>query len=348
MTGLKIQLLFIFVVLVSVISPGLAEEKPPVAIEASKIQYQPHARPVRTSGILAYKRRQTLSFKTDGPVESLQVEVGDKVKKGQLLAHLNLNAINARVAEASARKLQAQRNLERFRKLHTTNALSLDQLQQAETDLRVAESQLEVARFNQKYSSIHAPAEGVILNRFVDKFEQVTPNQPVLELADESQGWIIRSAVTDREIARIRLNDKAEMTFDALPGEIFHGKITQIGVVGNDKTGTFEIEITLPADNITNLRAGFVNQVKILPSQSRSLALIPAMSIITAGKKASVFVFNQQKQVAEKREITVEFLDGSYIAISSGLSEDDLLITSGAGLLRDGEKARMISEELAP
>ena len=348
MTALKTHLTVFLVMFCFVTHQAIAEEKPPVAVEVRQIQYQPYARPIYTSGILAHKRRQTLSFKTSGPVEQLMVEVGDRVKKGELLAHLNLYGINAQEAEASARKLQAQRNLKRYQQLHTTNALSLDQLQQAETDLRVADSQLQVAAFNQKYSSIHAPANGLILKRHVEKHELVAPNQPILELADESQGWVIKTGVTDREIARIRLNDRAEISFDALPSQMFKGQVTQLGVVGNDKTGTFEIEISMPANDqdhpAPGLRAGYVSQIKIIPSITRSVALIPAMSIITANKNASVFIYNPETKRAETQDVVVEFIDGGKVAISSGLTEDDLLITSGAGLLRNNEKARVISK----
>ena len=337
----------------SLVSPLLpAEEKPPVAVQASHIQFQHYARPVRISGILAYKRQQTLSFKTTGPIEQLLVEEGDKVKKDQLLASLNLREINARVEEASARVLQARRNLDRYQQLHRTNALSLDRLQLAETDLRITESQLRIAKFNQDYSAIHAPADGMILQRHREVKEIVSPNQPILLLADETQGWVIRAGITDKDIALIHKNDPAEIRFDALPDQVFTGSVTQLGVIGNDKTGTFEIEISLPdtQENVPErtLRAGFVSQIDIMPSATRKVAFIPAMSIITSGThssgKAEVFVFNPKEQTAQIRQVTVEYIEQGLVAISEGLVEEDLLITQGAGLLRDGEKAKIISE----
>ena len=329
-----------------------AEEKPPVAVETKNIIYQQHARPVRTSGILAYKRKQTLSFKTAGPIEGLLVEEGDQIEAGQQLTYLDLSEINARVAEASARAMQAQRNLNRYRRLHSTNALSLDALQLAETELRVAESQLRIARFNQQYSVIKAPADGLVLKRHAEVNELVTPNQPILMIADQSQGWIIRTGVTDREITRIQKGDTANITFDALPGQTFKGSVTLLGVTGNDKTGTFEIEITLPVSDqpaAEKLRAGFVSEIEIIPSITQKVALIPVSSIIHADQKGAgqtrVFVYNPSQQAAELRPVSVEYIEGSMVAISDGLTETDALITTGAGLLRQGEKARVVTGE---
>ena len=332
---------------------SFAEEKPAVAIETINVVYQQQSRPVRTSGILAYKRKQTLSFKTAGPVEQLLVEEGDQVTAGQQLANLDLSEINARVAEASARTIQAQRNLDRYSRLHSTNALSLDALQLAETELRVAESQLRIAKFNQQYSVIKAPADGLVLKRHVEEKELVTPNQPILLIADESQGWIIRTGVTDREIARIQKGDSATISFDALPGQTFKGSVTQLGVIGNDQTGTFEIEITLPVSGDHSsqkaLRAGFVSKIEILPVSTSKVALIPITSIIHANQNNSgqteVFIYNPDKRIAELRPVSIEYIEGGMVAISSGLTETDALITTGAGLLRQGETARLVAGE---
>ena len=350
-----------FLIVLTVFFPGTAlyaEEKPPVAIETSHIVFQPHVRPIRTSGILAYKRKQTLAFKTAGPIEQLLVEEGDPIKAGQQLANLDLSEISARVAEASARTTQAQRNLDRYRQLHSTNALSLDALQLAETELRVAESQLRIAKFNQEYSVIRAPSDGLVLKRHVEEKELVTPNQPIVMIADESQGWIIRTGVTDREIARIQKGDAARISFDALPGQTFQGSVTQLGVIGNEKTGTFEIEISLTLSQVEKaqentphekLRAGFVSKIVIQPSTSNNVALIPITSIIHADQSSSgqteVFVYNPESQIAELRPVSVEYIEGGMVAISDGLTETDALITTGAGLLRQGEKARVITGE---
>lgn len=336
------------------LSPDLpAGEKPPVAIETSRLVYQSHVRPVRTSGILAYKRKQTLSFKTAGPIEQLLVEEGDPINAGQQLAYLDLSEINARVTEASARTTQAQRNLDRYRRLHSTNALSLDALQLAETELQVAESQLRIAKFNQQYSVITAPADGLVLKRHAEEKELVTPNQPILLIADESQGWIIRTGVTDREIARLQKGDSAHISFDALPGRTFKGSVTQLGVIGNEQTGTFEIEITLPASQENapqeKLRAGFVSKIEIMPSTASKVALIPITSIIHSDQNNSgqteVFIYNPESKTAELRSVSVEYFEGGLVAISDGLMETDALITTGAGLLRQGEKASIIAGE---
>ncbi len=326
-----------------------AEDKAPVTVEVNPVHFQQYARPIRTSGILSYKSQQTLSFKTAGPVSLMLVDEGHRVKEGQLLASLALDEINAQVDETKARVKMAKRSLARYRKLHDNNVLSLDKLQAAETDLAVAESKLRIALFNRNYSSIKASADGLILRRHVEQNELVSPYQPIIILADESQGWVIRSGITDQDIVRVREGDRAEVIFDAFPDQVFTGTVSELAALANERTGTFEVEISLPTA-VSQLRSGFVGQIKILPETMKNLALVPVEAVIAAQtdshSNASVLIYNPQSETAEKRQVYIEFMELGQVAISSGLQENELLITTGAGLLRHGEKARLSTKGL--
>ena len=327
-----------------------AEEKPPVAVQIQPVQYQEYSQPIQTSGILSYKSQQTLSFKTSGPVTQIRVEAGNTVTKGQLLASLALDEINAQVDEAEARVSLAKKNLKRFQQLHKTNVLSLEKLQSAETELTIAESKLRIAKFNRAYSSIHASAAGLVLQRHVEPNELVSPYQPILVVADESKGWVIRSSVTDRDIVRMAIGDTASIYFDALPAQAFEGTVTQMTPLATS-TGTFEIEISLPIGN-SQLRSGFVGQIDIQPSSSTKVALIPVTAIIQSEvndlkQTAKVFLLDQQQQTAEQRTVSLAYLDGRMAAVSNGIQQGEPLITTGAGLLRHGEKVNVIASDEA-
>ena len=337
--------LFTFMSFAGLVSNLSAEERAPAVVDVSKVEYQNHARPIRTSGILSYKSQQTLSFKTAGPINQLSVNEGDSVTKGQLLASLTLGEINAQVAEAKARVDLARRNLERLKKLHASNVVSLDQLQSSETELEVAKSRLNVIRFNRKYSSIKAPSDGLVLRRYVEENELVTAYQPVLLVADTGQGWVIKTGITDADIIRLNKNDTASIRFDAWPGHDFHGRITQLATLADEKTGTFEIEITLE-DPEDKLRSGFIGQVTIHPSSSRQLTLIPMESIISVnGNQANVFVYSPDAETVSKRQVQLDYLEPGFAASRSGLNTGELLVTRGAGLLRHGDHAFMNSSD---
>ncbi|MGI9273404.1 MAG: efflux RND transporter periplasmic adaptor subunit [Endozoicomonas sp.] len=318
------------------------EEKTPPAVAVTRVQYTDHARVIHTSGILAYKSRQVMSFKTAGPIDRLLVEEGDRIDKRQLLASLTLDEIRAQVEEAKARVVMARNNLDRVSKLHSNNMMSLDQFQSAETELAVWESKLKIARFNLEYSHIRAPAAGQVLRRHVEENELVSPYQPVLTLADSSQGWVIRTGITDAEIVRVAEGDRATVIFDAWPGESFTGTLTKLAVLADERTGTFEVEITLPAA-FDKLRAGFIGKVTITPSSTSKVALIPVEAIIQSDTAtAEVFVYFPDSASVKKRHIQLNFLLPGMIASRTGLEENDLVVTTGAGFLKDGDTVRVL------
>ena len=311
--------------------------KSPVSVTTETVQYQPYSRPIRTSGILAYKSQQTLSFKTAGPVAQLMVDEGDRVQAGQLLASLTMEEVNAQVDEARAKLEQAKRNLERISKLHKNNVVSLDQLQSAQTELTVAQSRLRITRFNQKYSRIEAPSQGLVLRRHVEENELVTPNQPVLVVADTARGWVLETGLTDAEIVRVKKNDKALIQFDAWPDQTFTGQITRLAALADERTGTFQVEVTFP-ETTSKLRSGFVGKVTLVPSSQQTVTLIPVESVVNAShSSAEVFVYSPSTQSVTLRSITMNFMESGFIASDSGLTEGETVISSGAGFLLDGD-----------
>lgn len=342
---LEKRVLLPFLIMILYTLSASAEDKPPVTVQVQSVHYQEYAHPIQASGILSYKSQQTLSFKTSGPVENIQIEAGNRVTKGQRLANLAQDEIDAQVDEAAARVSLAKKNLKRYQQLHKNNVLSLEKLQSTETELTIAESKLRIARFNQAYSSIHASATGLVLQRHVEPNELVSPYQPILVVADESKGWVIRTSVTDQDIVRMALEDKATIRFDALPNQRFKGSVTQMTPLASS-TGTFEIEISLPVF-ISQLRSGFIGQIEIQPSTGNKVALIPVSSIIQSEindlqQTAKVLILNPQQMTAEQRTVSLTYLNSGMAAITSGISQDEALITTGAGLLRNGEKVNII------
>lgn len=347
----RILLPFVMILLpVVAITPGHADDKPPVSVTVQPVHYQNDSVPVRTSGVLRWKSRQTLAFKTAGPVATVLVDAGDRMIKGQRLANLVPDEIDAQLSAASARVALARNNLQRMQQLHNRNALSLDQLQSAETGLAIARSQLRMARFNQTYASIDAPANGLVLQRHVEAGELVAPHQPVLLVADESKGWIIRTSVTDRNIVRIAPGDKVSIYFDALAEQRFTGIITRTTAMASS-AGTFAVEISLSTANPL-LRSGFVAQLEIQPAHSRKRALIPISALIQSPvddqpNSARVLIFNSEQQTAISRTVTLDYLDGTMAAISQGLKAGELLITTGAGLLKHGDRVHVVNADTA-
>ena len=338
-------------------APLLAQ--PALPVETVSVQWQEYARPLRISGVLENKSEQNLAFKINGLVRRVAVDDGQWVKAGQVLAALDLEEIDAQVAKAESVLANAERNLARFQSLQGLDALSVEQLQSAETQVDVARSDLTVARFNQRHAVIRAPADGRVLKRSVEANEMVSNGKPVFLFAARTSGWVLRAGVTDKDIVRLRLQDHAEVTFDAYPGAVFQAELSELAGRA-DASQTFEIELRVSAKPEQPLLAGFVGHAVIMPAQTRPAVLLPVGAMVrtynkqpaaqsahqgghqgaSQGAQAEVEVFvvqnNDGDYQAQLRRLPLLALDHDQLVITGGLQDGEDVVVAGAPYLSDG------------
>ena len=292
---------------------------------------------VALHGVVAHRDELRLAFKVGGLIHDFAVDTGDAVRRGQRLAGIDLTEIEAQQAQAAELDAKAARDLERGERLFADKVLSLEQLQNLRTQRGVAAAQLQAVRFNRGHAVIVAPADGVVLQRLAEAHEMVPAGQPVLVVGSEARGWVVRAAVSDRELLQVHVGDAARVRLDALPGRELAGTVGERGRGADPATGLFPIEVRLaPAD--VALASGRVASLRLEPADDGSgLARIPAGAVVEAdGGRAGVFVLDGG--VARHRDVQVAFVDGNEVALAAGLVPGDTVITDGAAYLDDGER----------
>ncbi|WP_250656971.1 efflux RND transporter periplasmic adaptor subunit [Alkalimarinus coralli] len=304
-------------------------------VETAEVNYSARGKNVDASGRLANKSEQKLSFKTSGPVAKILVDEGDRVKKGQLLAQLNQEEINAQVAQSQSVFDEAKRNNARYQALYEKGVVPVEQLQSAETRLEVARSNLRIAKFNKQHSVIVAPDDGRILKREIEANEMISPFQTAFVMSMNKGGWVIRSGVTDKDIVRINKGDQTTIQLDAYPGKLLKGHVSEVGAAADARSHLFEIEVTVDTTDL-RLHSGFISRLLIEPSQQEPVALLPIEAIVEAkSEKAQVFVLNEAFEVIQKN-VDIAWLESGSVAIKPGLEEGVSVVTSGATYLHEG------------
>jgi multidrug efflux system membrane fusion protein len=211
-------------------------------VQVAEVTAGPASPPIETTGIIAARDEQRLSFKIGGLVQQVTVREGDTVKRGQLLARLDPTEIAAQVEQARQLADKAARDLARGEALHADQVIPLEQLQNLRTQAEVARAQYQAARFNEQSAVITAPGDGVVLRRQVEERENAAPGQVVLVLGRQDSGYVVRLAVADRHVVRIRRGDVVALTLDAWPEQRFSATVTQIASAADPATGLFAIE----------------------------------------------------------------------------------------------------------
>jgi membrane fusion protein, multidrug efflux system len=309
----------------------------PTPVRAVAATEGPAAPNIRTNGLLVNKDEIRLSFKVGGVVKRIAVAEGEHVRKGQKLAEIEQAEINAQVAQARQAQEKAQRDMERGERLYADKVISLEQLQDLRTQTAVARAGLDSAEFNWNYAAIIAPRDGTVLRRLAEERELIAAGAPLLVLGAQDQGFVVRAGLADREIMQIELGDTARITLDALPGVSLTGKVSEIASAADAGSGMFNVEVML-ASLQQPLKSGLVAKLTIVPSTANAgeLVHVPIGAIVEGdGRTASVFVLDRDR--VRRREVQVAFIDAETVALASGVTSGEKVITDGALYVEDGE-----------
>lgn len=313
----------------------------PVPVKKAPVVQKELSVPVHTSGRLALKAQAKLSFKTGGIIKKVYADEGQSVKKGQLLAQLDLAEVEALVKQAGNAFQKAERDKQRVENLYKDRAATLEQLQDVTTAFEVAESQLTIATFNLNHSKIHAPADGKILKRLAQENEMIAPGYPVFVFGSTEDQWVIKAGVGERDIVKIRLNDRAEVRFDAHPGQVFSADVSEISEALDPASGTYEVELTLRKEEGFKLISGFVGKVDIHSSFTQTFFIVPVDALVEAdGDRGAVFTL--RNNTARRVPVIVSHLFDDKVAVLSGLREVKEVVSDGAAYLTDGAAVKVV------
>jgi membrane fusion protein, multidrug efflux system len=299
-------------------------------VGAALVTTGPAQPPVLTSGVVTTREELRLSFKIAGIVRRIGVNEGEAVRAGQELAVLELIEVDAQVDQARQLADKAARDLARSTRLRADEVISDEELEATRTQAAVAQAALRAAEFNRNFSTITAPRDGLVLRKLVEEREFVQPGQSVLVVGPKAGGYIVRAGLSDRDVVRLRLGDPATVTTDAFPGQTFQGKVTVLPGAADTATGLFGIEVEL-APAPVRLVSGLSARLRIDPvaAAESTLPYAPIAAVIEAdGDQAAVFVV--EEGAARRRAVRIAFIAPAAVAIASGLSAGETVVTDVA------------------
>jgi RND family efflux transporter MFP subunit len=297
---------------------------------------------VNTSGLFTTDDETNLAFKVGGIISRIYVKEGDAIRKGQLLASLNLTEIEAQVSQAKLAFEKSKRDFARVENLYKDSVVTLEQFQNARTGMEVAQNQFEAASFNRNYSEIRAVSNGYVLKKSANEGQVISPGTTVLQTNGASQNlWKLRVGVSDREWALISTGDKATVTTDALPGTSMNAIVTRKAEGTDGVSGAFTVELTLEKTNAA-LASGLFGKATIQASRAQTVWSIPYDALLDGNAQSGyVFITNDSK-TAVKKSVIVGNINRDQILISGGLEDAQFIIVSGSAYLRDSSAITVI------
>ena len=340
-------------------APTDQEKRTVKTVETFTVEDTKYRETIFATGKLSSQEESKLSFKTGGIVKRIHVREGQTVRKGQLLAELDLKEIQAQTQQATLGEEQAKITIENAKLavqlaerdyknalgLYQDSVATLEQLENAEVQLDNAKNQLEaankglafnqqnvrVADFNLQYSKIVAPANGIILKKVAEPNELVGPGTPVFLFGSKDKAQVIKVNVTDKDIIHVDLEDEAAVQFDAYPRAQFKGFVREIASMADPYTNTYEVEIEVKSEG-KKLLSGFIGTVQIYTDQETAVLRLPIDALISAEQNnGSVFTVKDGRAV--KTNVDIFKIKDKNLLIERGVQVGDEVIISGVGYL---------------
>ena len=320
----------------------------PVQVRIQTVRSVEYKIPVRATGLLGTTTKMKLSFKTGGIIKQINTREGRLVQRGDILAVLDLSEVKAQVNQAHIGVEKAQRDMDRARNLYHDSVATLEQYQNTRSAFELARAQKQIADFNLQHSRITAPSDGKIQKILVETNEVIGSGYPAILFASTENDWVVRAALTDKDVVKFSIGDSARIFMDAFPDTEFKAEVSELGAVADPVTGTYEAELLiLHAD--PQFRTGFISRVEIYPTLVSHSLVVPIEALQDASdQKAHVFVYQedvQNKQYrARKRNLKTGRILGDNVVVLEGLEEGELVITEGAKYLRANVEVEVVKQ----
>ncbi len=288
-------------------------------------------RELTLNGDILPNQQLSVRTRTDGMLEMI-VESGAAVKKGDLIAKLSIDDREVQRTQADAQVKKAQSDYDATKKLVDKNLSSQSQLQAVKAQLEAARAQLRRITFDIENTTLTAPVDGVVNQRFVEQGAYVSPGSPVLEIIANNPLLAIIN-VQQSQIHRLKTDMPAAIRI--IGGEQRQGKVSFIAPTANPQTRTFRVEVTIPNDE-QPLPSGMSAEVRIQTNEVQAHKISAAQLKVDSAGRMGVLILDDEN-IVQFEQVTVERADVDGLWIS-GIKEETRLVVISHGSLSAGQK----------
>jgi len=274
-----------------------------------------------------------LAFEVPGKIADVKIDIGDAVKKDEILAALDPAEMQANLNQAQARFDLAEQALKRFKDLKSKGFISNQELDRANSEFLIAKAQVDLYSVKLEQTFIRAPFDGYIQNRFLDSGTVISPGAPILEIIDST---VVEAHVSVPSNVIEGLKEGEFYNF-LIDGKIFSAKLKRFTKMSNQGSDNrlciFEFNTFISPGSISYLQ---LNQQKLatgawVPLKSLSQGTQGLWNLYTVSKDK-----NDQFKVA-KEIVELIYVEGDNAYISGTISTGDMVVAGGAEKVIENE-----------
>ena len=327
---------------------------PTVTVTAVAVSAAPTT--VSIIGTIAARYDMPIGVEGDtGRVAGIYVEAGDHVKRGQLLARLNVSVLAPQVANLQAALEQARAEAEladaeykRAQAVGASGALSAEETQRrrsagvtAAAKVKVAAAQLAEAQARLARAEIRAPSDGVILTRNIEVGQTATPGGEALFRLSEGGEVELRGQVAEQDLPLLQVGQTVSVRLTGTT-RVYEGRVRLLPAVIDPQTRLGMARVSLTPE--PNLRPGAFARAEVTVSNAER-AVLPQTAVLTDDKGGTyILVVNAQSKV-ERRKVRVSGMVANGVTIAEGLSGNERVVSTAGAFLQEGELVKPVLNE---
>jgi len=329
-------------------------EEPPKPVRLTTARHEPVLSSARYSGEVKVRHEPALSFQVGGKLASRLADVGTAVRKGQLLATLELPDFQINQAGSAAQLNAAQAELAKARKdlAHIENLLRKDLASPAHlarrqdavqaAEARVAEAKAGLALNARKtgYAELKAEHDGVITAVEAEVGQVLAAGQAVFRLARTDEKEVVIN-VPENRLEDLRTADTLKISLWAKPGVYYAGKLREVSPGVDAMIRTFTVKVAIPAADEA-VRMGMTATVHVQRKEPAPVVWLPLTSLSEQGGRPVVWVYEPSSQTVRPRNVSLGMFDEENAKILDGVKDGERVVTAGVHKLLPGQKVRVL------
>ena len=302
-------------------------EDPVVAVEQVHVREVPQIA-TYTSTVQAYVKNNIAPQMT-GRITKINAEIGDFVKKGQILAEID----KAQLLQAQLQLQNKEVELQRLKSLYEAGGLSKSDLDAIELAYNVAKTQVDNLLEN---TVLRSPIDGVVTARNYDAGDLYGMSAPIYTV-EQIVPVKLLVGISESDYSKVKKGDSIEITADAIPGKTFYGKVEKIYPTIDPATRTFTVEVVVE-NKYKTLRPGMFARVAVNFGSNNNV-VVPDVAVVKqqGSGERFIYVLNEDGTVTYQKVVLGRRMGAEY-EVLEGLKDGDRIVTGGQIRLKDGIK----------
>lgn len=301
----------------------------PVTVKVSQPQRGLAIKAIYATGIVEPGVSLAIAPNLAGHLVEVNVEEGETVVQGQVLARLKDQDLRSNVAELQAQLSYARSYYQRLQTLNQRSLVAKLDFERAKADLQAAEAAVKRADAQRDYMMLQAPAEGLIIRRDAEIGQFVNIGQPIFQLSCCAP-LRITAQVDEEDIAKVSVGQSVVLHTDDLPGEVLHAHVSEITPKGDPVTRSYRVRMQL--DQPGNLKIGMSVDTNLLVEQHENALLIPSIAI---DKDSAVWLV--ENGILHHQTVKTGIQSGAHTEILAGLDDQSQLVSSLKDSFSEGQ-----------